>query len=888
MTSPGRDASPPGRVLKWLLRRRLDTEQSERVLDELAELYEHRTATLGPAEADRWLRREHRRLALRLATGPTLQGWRITSRSRGTGWRDSLRDVRQSVRSLARAPVFSIAIVATVGLGIGGTTLVFAVVDSVLVAPLPYSGADRMVLLRTVEGENMWGTSMADVHALEETPPEAFEEIAAYTYRTSRVARGAEVELRRTKWVTPGYFPLLGYDPVVGRHLDPAEGRPGGGPAVLVTERFRDRSFAADDLVLGQTVVVDGEPMPIVGVMPDRLGPIDRGIDVFPVLTVDVPPRKGPFFFPTIGRIRDGVAPEVARNQLAAVSRRIFPIWQSSFTQPDAVLGFVDLKQMVVGSAETTLLMVLTAVGFLLLIATANAASLLVARGVARAREIAVRTALGASSARVVRLLLAEALVIAVAAAALGFAMAVAGLAAVRRIGVGYLPRVDEIGLGPSSLLFFGGVTLGSWALFGLVAAIATVRGRGEGVATTTERSTATRGVTVLRRALAGAQFAVTIPMLVAAGLLLVSLERVRSEGYGFDPEGLVSMLVTLPGESYPAGSDVIDFWRATMPQIEALPGVLAAGLADARPPMPVGPNNFVLEDRPTRDGEPQHTAPWITADASFFPTLGLRVVDGRLYDDLPADTMRHAVVDERWAARYYPGESAVGRRFRSGGCTVEGCPWVEVVGVVEDVKTSGLADTRGMGTIYFDFSRDTYAAMRLHVRAEGDPLALVPAIRRVIRSRDGGVPIAEVLTTEDLATQSVAGRRYTSTLVTLIASVALFLSVIGVYGVMAYYVHQHMRELGIRIALGGGPRMALRMVVMRGMTVASVGTLVGILATPALTRPLSSILYGVTPNDPILIAAVATGTLFVALFATWVPGRAAARTDPASTLREE
>ena len=678
--------------------------------------------------------------------------------------------------------------------------------DSVLIAPLPYPGSDRMVLLRTVESENMWSTSMADIHALEETPPPAFEEIAAYTYRTSRVASSSDVELLRTKWVTPEYFPLLGYEPTEGRHLDPSEGIPGGAAAVLVTERFRDRSFGADEAVLGRPLLIDGEPVPIVGVMPDRLGPIDQGIEVFPVLKVDVPPRKGPFFFPTIARLRDGASPELARGQLAAVSERIYPLWQSSFPQPEAILGFVDLKEMVVGDAGTTLMLVLTAVAFLLLIASANAASLLVARGVTRTRELSVRSALGASSARVVRLLLAEALVIAVAAAGFGLGITIAGLETVRRLGVGHLPRVEEVALSGTSLIFFCAVTIGSWVLFGLVASISTSRSRTDGVAAT-QRSTASRGLTLLRRLLAGGQFAVTIPMLVAAGLLLVSLDHVRSEGYGFDPEGMVSMLVTLPGETFGSAAEVRQFWQETLPRIEALPGVVSVGVADARPPIPVGENNFVLEDRPPRDGEGQSAAPWITADPGFFRTLGVHVLDGRLYDAVPADTMRHAVVDEQWAERFYPGESPVGRRFRSGGCTVDGCPWVEILGVVADVKTSGLGDTRGIGTIYYDFARDTYSSMRLHVRARGDAQSVVPGIRAVIRDRDGSIPVGDVRTVDDLASEAVAGRRYTSALVALLALVALFLSVIGIYGVMAYYVRQHVRGARHPYRAGGRPR---------------------------------------------------------------------------------
>ncbi len=858
-------------------------------------MYEYRLASSGPATADRWLSREYRRLAIRVALGPRLDAPPSASGlfDGGSGLSGLLgglaRDLRHSTRGLARVPIFTVALVLTLGVGIGGTTLVFAIVHTVLVSPLPFPEADRMVLLRTVQGENMWSTSMADLDALYETPPEAFEGFAAYTRRTSRIAQGAEVELVPTKFVTPSYFPLIGVEPVAGRLLLDEEGRPGGARAVLITESFAARSFPAGSDPVGQALSVDGEPRTVVGILPDELGPLDRRTQVFPALVVEPPGRKGPFFFLIIAKLRDGVDPAVARAQLEAVSERIYPIWQESFPQPDALLGFVDLKEALVGNVEQTLLIVFAAVGLLLLIASANTSSLLVARGVGRTRELAVRSALGASRARVVRLLLSESMVIAVAAAAFGGGLVWVGLGLVHRLGVDALPRVEEIGWSPSALTFFTLVTLGSWVLFGAVAAWSTGRQRTQGLASDTGRTTSSRGMLAVRRALAGAQFAITVPLLVGATLLLASMQNVRSESFGFDPEGLVSMLVTLPGESFPTQDDVLGFWATTLPEIEALPGVLSAGLADARPPQPVdGGNNFVLEGQPLPSGEPQPSAPWITADPGFFRTLGLPVLEGRLYDAVPADTMRYAVVDESWAARFHPESSPVGARLRSGGCTVEGCPFTEIVGVVRDVKTAGLDDTRRLGTIYYDFARDSYSAMRLHVRARGEPLSVVPGVRDVIRRQTAGVPVGEVQTTEELAAEALAGRQYTSTLVGLLAAVALLLSIIGIYGTLSYFVRQHTREIGIRIALGGGPSTALGMVVRRGMAVAGVGCLLGLALTPSLTRPLTALLYGVSPGEPLVLIPVVAGILLVALAATAIPGRRAAQTDPAVALRDD
>lgn len=895
MKGPSSVPPEPGRISGSIIRRRIDPDVWLRLRDELHEMYEYRVASSDSASADRWLRREYRRLALRVALGPRLDRVAPASAlSQGAGSVTGLlgglaRDVRHSARGLVRVPVFTAALILTLGVGIGGTTLVFAIVHAVLISPLPYPEADRMVLLRTVQGENMWGTSMADVDALYETPPEAFEGFAAYTRNTSRIAQGAEVELVPTKLVTPSYFPLMGVEPVAGRLLLEDEGRAGAAPVVLITEGFAARSFPAGSDPVGQALALDGEPRTVVGILPDALGPLDRRIEVFPALVVEPPDRKGPFFFTTIAKLHDGVDPAVARAQLAAVSERVFPIWQESFPQRDAVLGFVDLKQALVGNVEQTLFIVFAAVGLLLLIASANTSSLLVARGVGRTRELAVRSALGASRARVVRLLLTESIVIAAAAAAFGGGLVWMGLGLVRRLGVDALPRVEEVGWSPAALGFFGLVSLGSWVLFGAVAAWSAGRQRTQGLAADTGRTTSSRGMLAVRRVLAGAQFAITVPLLVGAALLLTSMQNVRSESFGFDPEGLVSMLVTLPGESFPAQDDVLGFWATTLPKIEALPGVLSAGLADASPPQAVGGgNNFVLEGRPLEPGEAQPAAPWITADPGFFRALGIPLVDGRLYDAVPADTMRYAVVDESWAARFHPESSPVGARLRSGGCTVDGCPFTEIVGVVGDVKTAGLDDTRRLGTIYYDFARDSYSAMRLHVRARGEPLSVVPAVRDVIRRPAAGIPVGEVRTTEELAGEALAGRQYTSTLVGLLAAVALLLSIVGIYGTLSYFVRQHTREIGIRIALGGGPSTALRMVVRRGMAVAGIGCLVGLAVTPTLVRPLAALLYGVSPGEPMVLLPVVTGILLVALAATSIPGRRAAQTDPAEALRED
>ncbi|MGI9625210.1 MAG: ADOP family duplicated permease [Longimicrobiales bacterium] len=888
----------PGRVLRFLLKRNLSPSQIDLLLGELNELYEHRASESGPTAADRWLRREHRRWCFQLLRGVVGEELAVSDvvhgpRPRGLGL---TQDLRHNLRGLRRAPLLALALITTVGLGIGGTTLVYSVVHSVLISPLPYPGADRLVLLRTINQGEMWGTSMADLEALYEPPP-AFETIAGYSYGMPAIAIGDGVEVIRSKWVTDNYFSLIGVEPIVGRGFTDGEGggqidlrtgsAEGGSTAVMITEAFAERAFGSNQTALESALTIDGLPHPVVGVLPDQLGPLDD-IDVFPALQVLTPSRKGPFFYTIIGRLRDGVDPAVAREQLDAVAQRIFPIWQDSFTLETATIGFVDLKEMMVGNVARTLVLVLAAVGLLLLIASANAASLLVARGVAREREVSIRAALGASRGRIFQLLISEAGLLALGGALLGLAITWFGIGAVQSAGIDYLPRAQEIALNAPTFGFLLAVTLGSGALFGLIATGASLGRGASAVGGPTRGSTASRGMRRLRRGLVASQFAISIPLLVGAGLLAVSLDRLRSEDLGFDPDRLVSMQVALPGTSYGDEQAVREFWADVMPQVEALPGVVAAGLADARPPVETGgANNFVLAGRPDL-ADQNLQAPWITADKGYFDAVGIRTVEGRIFNDPMSDSMRTAVVDEAWSERYFPGRSPLGERFMSGGCTVDGCAFVEVVGVVTNVKTTGLDDDHSRGTIYYHHARDSYSTMYLHVRARGNPADVVPAIRELVARRDPSVPVADFRSAQEIASESLAGRTYTSLLVLLLATVALLLSVVGVYGAMSYYVRQHSRETGIRIALGERPSAALQRVVRQGMGVAVLGTFVGLLAALVLTRYMSSLLYDVSVTDPLILGGVCATALVVALAATAIPGRVAAATDPASTLRED
>lgn len=553
-----------------------------------------------------------------------------------------------------------------------------------------------------------------------------------------------------------------------------------------------------------------------------------------------------------------------------------------------------DLKEHVVGDAGRVLWVALSAVGFLLLIACANAANLLVARGLAQRSELAVRNALGASRGRLLRHLLAESGVLALAGAGAALGLAVAGVGLVTSYGARFIPRIHEVGLTGPVLLFFGAATLGALALFGVVPALqatgstvrdpaSTLRSGGAGASTDP-------GARRLRHVLVGGQFAVAAPLLVGAGLLLVSLDRLREVDPGFDGRHTLTAQLHLPPDRYPYADSagVREAWERLANEIRELPGVASAGLGTGRPPdRPAFGNNFVVEDRPLGEGEAQPATPWVVAEPGYFRTLGLDVVEGRMFDG-ERDPPRVALVDETWAGRFFPEGHAVGRRFRHGACTRPSCPAWTVLGVVEDVRYTGLDDP-GEGTVYMNFRRWPDLTAFVIVRTVTDePEALIPTLRRVVRGEDPGIAVSELAIGEDLLSRTLQQPRYLGSLVAAFAGLALVLALVGVYGTMAYFVQQRRKDIGIRLAVGGEPSSVAGLVLGAGVKLAAGGTALGMVLGLALSGYLESVLFDVRPTDPVVFGAVAALLVGVAAAACWGPARRAARTDPAGTLREE
>ena len=884
----------------WYLRRQprsIDAEiQEELDLHLQMKLEELSARGFSPDEARREAERQFGDLELtrRYCRQQDLQKERRMQRSFVLG--DLAQDARISVRSLLRAPALTLTIVLSVGLGIGATTAIFSAVDAALLRPLPYAESDRLVRIYTHAPPNRFRFSLVDYFAFEAQQTH-FEQVAAYTARAVSFTDGAFADRIIAGEVSASYFSVLGLAPALGRDFTADDARAGATPTAIVTDGFWRRRLGANPQVVGNSVRIDGRPHTIVGVLPRATGPLEATRDVFVAGQWEAPRRRGPFFYTAIGRLKPGVSHAAASDELHAINRRVFPIWKSSYQDEKATWKMLSLKDHVVGDVGTTVGLALAAVGLVWLIACANASNLLIARVTSRRKELAIRSALGASRTRIVRYLLVESGLLALVAAAIGAVIAFAAVPLLQSFGASYIPRTQEISIDRTAMLLLAALATASAAIFGLIPAF---HGSGgpvdESLRSIGRSATGSLTAARLRRVLVGAQFAIATPLLAVAVLLLLSLDKLGRVDLGFDTRNLVTGGLSLPAAQYRDNAAVATFWNELQRRVEAIPGVQGVAFADGLPPNGVGNfNNFALEEVETRPGQSPPVTPWVAVTPEYFQLLGLPLIEGRLFDDRDGTrpALESVVVDRAWARRFFPGGSALGKRFKEGGCTE--CPWTTVVGVVSDVKYAGL-DQPDAGTVYSPMpgrsappaNAPPVRARALLVRSATDPAALIGTLRQVVREMDPGLPFADVATMDELVSTSLEQPRSLSILVGSLAGVALLLSVIGIYGVMAYYVQQQLKEISIRLALGATRRNVLSLVLRQGMTVVLAGLVAGLVAAVFAGRWMASLLFEVGATDAVPLSIVALLMLLVALAACLIPARRATALQPATVLRND
>ena len=802
---------------------------------------------------------------------------------------DFVQDLRIGVRSLLRAPVLTLTIIVTVGIGLGATAAIFSAVNAAMLRPLPYAEPQNLVRIYTDNPPFKFRFSVADYLAFTEQQTR-FTRHATYTDRNVSYINGGIAELLRTRVVSWGFFSTLGLAPITGRDFNEQDGRPGSPQVALAAYTFwQDRLGGRADVV-GRPIRLDGTEYTLIGVLPPAAGPLERNFSLFLIQQFSPPPRKGPFFYSVIARLPDGADRALAASELRSINRALFPIWKSSYQDDKATWSMEDLKTNLVGDIRALAGLALAAVALVWLIACANASNLLIARVTSRRQELAVRAALGASRGRVLRYLLAESALLASGAVMLGIAVAWGGMQLLQAQGATYFPRTQEIRFDAPLVWLMAALAMSSALIFGLVPALHATGGSVDAALRSGRTVAGGAGVRRVRRGLVAAQFAIATPLLIVAALLLTSLERLRQVDVGVDAERVLTGSIRLPGAQYDNSDRLLAFWDELQRRIEALPGVAAVAFSDGLPPNTAGQhNNFDLEQYPAGPGQSQHVTPWLAVTPGYVHVLGLELVEGRLLDDRDArqqvqqQTLRSVMVDSTWARRFFPNESAIGKRFRSGGCTE--CPWTTVVGIVSDVKYDGISQPNA-GTVYT--AAMPSPARFLVVKTHGEPLSIAPALQQTIRELEPSAPLSNVATLTSLMEQSLARPQSLSLLVTSFAAVALLLSVIGIYGVMGYYVQQHLKEISIRMALGGSQGDVAKLVIGQGMTVVAAGTIVGLGLAFATTRLMSSLLFNVGASDPIAYAAAGALLTAIAALACAVPAYRAMRLQPATVLRNE
>jgi predicted permease len=813
-----------------------------------------------------------------------------------------MTDLRMALRRLRQSPGFSALTVLTLALGIGATTAIFSVVSGVLLEPLPYDEPENLVYMNTY----FLPESGYDFPEYAVGSPEYFdyknanrsmEEVAAVSTESVTITAGqGDPEVVRAGWVSPSMFTVLRTPPFLGRTLIETDGGPEPAAVTVLSYDLWQRRFGGDSAVVGQLmnlgVEIDEDPVPseIVGVMPPGFSHPGEGIQLWAPLALD-PARtwRGSHWFTMIGRLARGVTFEEADAEVKAMMEQWAVIY------PDHHVGHgLFMKPLLdheVGDARATLLLLLGAVGFVLLIACANVASLLLARGEGRRREVAVRSALGAGRGRIVQELLTESLLLAVVGGVVGLLLAWVGVRALLALEPGNLPRLEGIGMDGRVLAFTTGAVLLTTFLFGLFPALHEARSdAGDALRDAGTRTTTGTQRMRFRKGLVMAEVALSVLLVMGAGLMVRSFRNLLVEDPGFKTENLLFARFSLPASEYsPEGA--VEFYERLAEGVEGLPGVVGASYT-SRPPLlwHDQEGRFHIEGRPVAPTAPMCcVGSNVAVSEEFHELLGVPLIRGRLFgpDDDQPDGPGVAVVDEAAATRYWPGEDPIGQRIGFGRQEEDG--WTEVVGVVGSVTYDGPG--LEFPTIYVPANQAPPFASRtryLVVDVGREPRALVDGVRSVVRALDPGQAIAGTFTMEEIQGRSLARPRFILTLFGLFAGVGLALGAVGIYGVISYGVALRAGEIGIRRALGAEEGAVMAMVFRQGLALTVVGLALGLTGALAGTRVLAGFLYEVSPTDPLTFLGVAGVILAVAALAAFFPARRASGMDPLEALRVE
>ncbi|HEY9421687.1 MAG TPA: ABC transporter permease, partial [Thermoanaerobaculia bacterium] len=792
-------------------------------------------------------------------------------------------------------------VVLTLALGIGANAAIFSVANSVLLKPLPYRDSGRLAIVYSQFPSMKFDRFWVDPVEYTEyrTWNKSFEHLGAYVTGAVNVAGKDEPARVDAAFASAGLFAALGVDAQVGRYYNQRDDLPNTERVVVISDGLWRRVFGADPGAVGRRIKVDGEDRTLIGVMPPGFTVGNERIEAWIPLALDPgnPGNRGNHYLYLVGRLKEGVSFEQAQSEIGDLIAR----WQKELPNehtPDPQehqLVVQPLLEDLVAGIRPKINLLLGAVGLVLLIACVNVANLLLARAEARQKEIAVRTALGAPRSRLLRQFLTESVVLGLLGGVLGLLLAYVGVRAIVAANLESIPRADEIGLDVRSLLFTLGVSILTGVLFGLAPALharagsffASLKEGGQ-------RTTATGARQFLRRVLVVTEIAFAAMLVIGGGLLIRSFWLLQKVDPGFNPDGLLTLQISLPDSTYPEPQQVTGFYQRLLAQTSRLPGVQGVAAMSGLPPnRPVNANDMDFEGMEQKEGGPFHNVDYFqSVTRDYFKVMDIPLIEGRLFGPTDAKGSTGVVlINQAMAKLFWPDKSPIGQRIRTGGG--DNPPWLTIVGVVGDVKQGGLDKKTGT-EVYFlhdqaqeaiSFMPDT---MYLVLRTAQDPLSLISPVRNEVRRLDPALPLADVRPMNQVVYQSVGEPRFLAFLVLVFAVVALALAAIGTYGVLAYMVEQRTQEIGVRMALGAQASQVLSMVLGQGAWLVGLGLLLGVGGALAMRRVLASVLFNVVPTDPAILGTVILILAAVGLLACYLPARRAMRVNPLLAMRSE
>ena len=793
-----------------------------------------------------------------------------------------LNDMRYACRQMAKAPGFTLVAVLTLAFGIGASSSVFSIVNAAMLRPLPFPEHERLVMVYEVLPR--FGLfAVAPANFLDwRAQNTSFEGIAAYGtgYETLVGTDSAERISRAT--VSWDFFDVLGVEPALGRTFHAEEDLPQRTDVVVLGHGMWQRRFGGDPQILGRSITFSGVPSTVIGVMPPEIYFPNRTIEFWRPLGLNpAEATRGGHYLSTIARLKDGVSLEQANSEMLGIAARLAQQYPDS--NRDESIDVATLRDRIVGSARPMLYTLLAAVGIVVLIACANVANLLLVRASVRAKEIAIRAAMGAGRRRIVGQMMSEGIVLGGAGGLLGVVVAYLAVAPLRTLGAGNIPRATEIALDWRVLAFAVAMTVITGILFSLAPAWHSARGGLSAVVKEGSRSSAGAGSLRVRNTLLVLEIALSIVLLVGAALLLRSFTRLTGVDPGFRAEQVLTFSVDLPQVAYPEGHHRIAFFDRLHERLRGLPGVRAVGMVQTIPIRSDHLLAFTIQGKPSEPGRAP-SANYRAVSPGYFEALTIPLVRGRLFTEQDVPPRMVAVIDEAFAKQHFDGEDPIGRVIDIGNGAER---FSEIVGVVGSVKYEGL-NTTPRPTMYAPFSTEPFGTMWMMVKTAGDPNDFAPTARQALRELDPAIPAAALQRLDAVITESVAQRRFSMSLLAAFAFVAVFLAAVGLYGVVAYAVSQRTQEIGLRMALGAQHGDVLRMVLGGGMKLAAAGVGVGLLAALWLARYLATMLFGVTPFDAVSYSATVAILLTVTVLACYVPARRATTVDPLVALRAE